>query len=66
MTYSWVVTNAPSKLHSNGILAIFPKNKPFFAEILKAKLEFLEARLRPVEHLDKEVEIECRSSRTCD
>jgi len=47
-------------------LAIFLKNKPFLAETLKAKLETLEARLRPVEHLDKEVEIECRSSRTCD
>ncbi len=44
----------------------FPKNKPFLAETLKAKLESLKARLRPVEHLDKEVEIEWRSSRTCD
>ena len=42
-------------------LSICPKNKPFFTETLKAKLESLEARLRPVEHLDKEVEIECRS-----
>jgi hypothetical protein len=26
----------PFKLHSNGILAICPKNKPFYAETLKA------------------------------
>jgi hypothetical protein len=26
----------PFKLHSNGVLAICPKNKPFFAETLKA------------------------------
>jgi hypothetical protein len=44
----------------------FPKNKPFLAETLKVELESLKARLRPVEHLDKEVEIEWRSSRTCD
>tara|TARA_R110002096_G_scaffold159020_1_gene324688 strand:- start:1452 stop:1592 length:141 start_codon:yes stop_codon:yes gene_type:complete len=36
MAYSWVVTNVPFKLHSNGVLAIFPKNKPFLAETLKA------------------------------
>jgi hypothetical protein len=36
MAYYWVVTNVPSKLHSNGILAICPNNKPFFAETLKA------------------------------
>jgi len=27
----------PFKLHSNGVLAICPKNKPFFAETLKAE-----------------------------
>jgi hypothetical protein len=41
------------KLYSNDVLVIFPKNKPFLAETLKAKLESLEAQFRPVEHLDK-------------
>jgi hypothetical protein len=27
----------PFKLHSNGVLAICPKNKPFLAETLKAE-----------------------------
>jgi|TARA_R110000868_G_scaffold6770_8_gene37777 hypothetical protein len=27
----------PFKLHSNGVLAISPKNKPFLAETLKAE-----------------------------
>jgi hypothetical protein len=31
----------PFKLHSNGILAICPKNKPFFAETLKAGRQWL-------------------------
>jgi hypothetical protein len=40
MAYSWGVTNVPSKLLSNGILAICPKNKPFFAETLKAEKQW--------------------------
>jgi hypothetical protein len=27
----------PSKLHSNGVLAICPKNKPFYSATLKAE-----------------------------
>ena len=34
--------------------------------ILGVKLDSLEARLRPVEHLDKDVEIGCGSSWKCD
>ena len=34
--------------------------------ILGVKLDSLEALLRPVEHLDMEVEIGCRSSGMCD
>jgi hypothetical protein len=30
----------PFKLHSNGVLAICPKNKPFFAETLKAEKQW--------------------------
>jgi hypothetical protein len=40
MTYSWVVTNVLSKLHSNGVLDICPKNKPFSAETLKAEKQW--------------------------
>jgi hypothetical protein len=38
----------------------------FVGQFTWVKLEFLEARLRPVEQLDREVEIGCRSSGTCD
>jgi hypothetical protein len=34
--------------------------------VLGVKLDSLEARLRPVEHLDKDVEIGCGSSWTCE
>jgi hypothetical protein len=33
--------------------------------IIGVQLDFLEARLRPVEQLDKEVELGCRSSGMC-
>jgi hypothetical protein len=42
------------------------KNGLFLGQMTWVKLVFLEARLRPVEQLDKEVEIGCRSSRMCE
>jgi hypothetical protein len=38
----------PFKLHSNGFLAICPKNKPFLAETLKAEEQWRShQRLKP-------------------
>jgi hypothetical protein len=46
MAYFWVVTNVPFTLHSNGIHAICPKNKPFYAETLKAEKQWLSHQSR--------------------
>jgi hypothetical protein len=41
------------------------KNGLFLGQMTWVKLDSLEAQLRPVEQLDKEVEIGCRSSWRC-
>jgi hypothetical protein len=42
------------------------KARQLLGEFAGVKLVFLEARLCPVEQLDMEDEIGCRSSRTCE
>jgi hypothetical protein len=42
------------------------KNGLFLGQMTWVKLVFLEAQLRPVEQLDREVEIGCGSSWMCD
>jgi hypothetical protein len=58
--------------HFGGSATAFPafkvsaKNGLFLGQMTWVKLVFLEARLRPVEQLDREVEIGCRLSWTYD
>jgi hypothetical protein len=58
----------PKTLSAKPMLLSFPRIyvRQLFMRFRRVKLDSLEAQLRPVEQLDREVEIGCRSSRTCD
>ncbi|MFT4809450.1 MAG: hypothetical protein ACI9LX_002799 [Paraglaciecola sp.] len=51
--------------YSFALLYLRLKARQLFLIYRRVKLDFLEARLRPIEQLDREVEIGCRSSGMC-